>query len=875
MRQPVIRKLAACALAGASLHAIAAPLLAAPVLAQGDQQRDFDIAAQDAASALELFGRQSGKSIMFNPGRVAGIQLPPLKGRQEPLAALQQLLAGSGLTVSVANANSYVVEPGRPGSKAGEFEARQGAVERGSAEWHDREIIVTGTRVKGTPPTSPIITLDQQKIRESGQTNLGEVIRSIPQNFGGGQNPTLPSGFAFTDQNTTSGSAVNLRGLGADASLTLLNGRRLSYGSFNQSVDISAIPIGAIDRIDIVPEGASAIYGSDAVAGVVNVVLKDHIDDFITAGRIGGTQERGGGNHQISVVGGATWNGGGAIATYDFRRDYAVFAHQRSYLENMLRPYTVFPNARQHSIVLSAHQELTEFARLNIDVLYSSRWSEQFANTGTTPNVNTRLADTNLYSISPTLEAALPGDWTAALNGTLSNDASELQTFNTSPQNVEVSRTNYCYCNSAASLEINAEGSLFSLPGGKIRVAIGGGYRANTFWTRYRNLQRDPVGGRRTSHHVYGEIYLPLISPQMTTPLVNRLSLTGALRHENYSDLESATTAKFGTVYSPVEGLEFKASWGESYKAPTIQQQHLLSGGLLFRVLEVYPGDAYPASATALILDGSSGTLEPEKARTWTATVAIRPKKIRGFKLEVSYFHLEYDGRVVAPLVLSNSLTSIIGNPINEGVVTLDPSPEYVRSILNSLDRISYGVGGPFDESNVVAILDSRLANVARQHIQGVDILATYQFELAAGAMLLDSNVSWISSKQWSTRNAPASDLAGTIFNPPHVRSRLQATWKGDDITLSSALNYTGGVKNQRVVPNSKVASMTTIDATAIYDVRASKGLLKDVSVLLSIQNLTNEDPPKTFIHPLAWTYDPTNYSPLGRIFNLSITKKW
>src|SRR3546814_21195344 len=72
----------------------------------------------------------------------------------------------------------------------------------------------------------------------------------------------------------TGGSSLNLRGAGADATLTLLNGRPRSYGGLYDSVDISAIPVEAVDRIEIVAEGASAIYGSDANAGVGTVLLR-------------------------------------------------------------------------------------------------------------------------------------------------------------------------------------------------------------------------------------------------------------------------------------------------------------------------------------------------------------------------------------------------------------------------------------------------------------------------------------------------------------------------------------------------------------------------------------------------------------------------
>src|SRR3546814_1315105 len=78
------------------------------------------------------------------------------------------------------------------------------------------------------------------------------------------QNPGVALGSgSIANQNINSGSALNLRGLGPDATLTLLNGRRLSYSGFVNAVDVSVVPIAALDRIEVIADGASAIYGSD------------------------------------------------------------------------------------------------------------------------------------------------------------------------------------------------------------------------------------------------------------------------------------------------------------------------------------------------------------------------------------------------------------------------------------------------------------------------------------------------------------------------------------------------------------------------------------------------------------------------------------
>src|SRR3546814_11513015 len=120
--------------------------------------------------------------------------------------------------------------------------------------------------------------------------------------------------------NTSGGSSANLRGIGQDATLTLLNGRRMSYGSNDQAVDISAIPVEAVDRLEIVTDGASAIYGSDAVGGVINVMLKRDFDGVAVGTRYGQATEGGLAHHASTVHPGPPWSPGGWIWTG--RKDY-------------------------------------------------------------------------------------------------------------------------------------------------------------------------------------------------------------------------------------------------------------------------------------------------------------------------------------------------------------------------------------------------------------------------------------------------------------------------------------------------------------------------------------------------------------------------
>src|SRR3546814_5055713 len=93
--------------------------------------------------------------------------------------------------------------------------------------------------------------------------------------------------------NVNEASTFNLRGIGPSATLTLLNGNRFAYSGTQSVIDISAIPTAAVERIEIVADGASAIYGADAVAGVVNILLRKDYEGVTTSARLGGSTDGG------------------------------------------------------------------------------------------------------------------------------------------------------------------------------------------------------------------------------------------------------------------------------------------------------------------------------------------------------------------------------------------------------------------------------------------------------------------------------------------------------------------------------------------------------------------------------------------------------
>ena len=338
-------------------------------------------------------------------------------------------------------------------------------------------VTVTGTRIRGGTTPSPVITIGSEQIREEGFNDLGEVIRDIPQNFSGGQNPGVAASanVSGNNYNTTGGSALDLRGLGADATLTLLNGRRLSYGGAAQSVDISAIPVEAVERLEIVPDGASAVYGSDAVGGVANVILKRDFEGVTVGTRYGGATDGGLGTREYRITAGTTWRGGGVIVAGEKSSNDPLYADRREVTRSMYRPSTLWQRNDLRSGVLSLHQWLGDTVELHLDALASKRSILTDVAYATRYNRNT--PETRATLVSPSLEWQLPNDWLLTLSASYGRDKTLThQQVVTTGTGAVSSDSLGTYSNTSRTYEIGVEGGLFTLPGGDVRLAAGAGY---------------------------------------------------------------------------------------------------------------------------------------------------------------------------------------------------------------------------------------------------------------------------------------------------------------------------------------------------------------------------------------------------------------
>ncbi len=207
------------------------------------------------------------------------------------------------------------------------------------------EITVIGTSIKGLNLEDAVqaIQLDRQDILESGATSVADLLADLPQTAGGSGTFTAATGGPLSSSTPTGAGAVSLRGLGTSSTLTLINGRRASVSSFANGqesfVDINAIPSAAIERVEVLPSGASAIYGADAVAGVVNVVLREDFNGFEVSTSYGdSTHSTDEGKTTLNMVWGKAGEKHSVMVMADLYERNAFYDRDREISAQSIRP---------------------------------------------------------------------------------------------------------------------------------------------------------------------------------------------------------------------------------------------------------------------------------------------------------------------------------------------------------------------------------------------------------------------------------------------------------------------------------------------------------------------------------------------------------
>ncbi|MES2449620.1 MAG: TonB-dependent receptor [Pseudomonadota bacterium] len=857
------------ALCAALLAATAFPasMVVLPACAQ-EAPVAFALPAQDLATTLRALARQGGREILFADDDVRGRRSPAVRGSFTVEQAVRLAIGGSGLVVE---------------EQAGALVVR---VRPQAAESDTTDITVTGTRIRGASGPSPVIVMTRRGLEEQGLPDMASVSRIIPQNFTGGQNPGVAGGGDQGGYNNINNSTtLNLRGLGSDATLTLINGHRLAYDAVNQGVDISIIPLAALDRIEVITDGASALYGSDAVGGVANLILRRDYDGLQTSARVGASTQGGNVQQQYSGIGGTRWAGGGFMAALDYSKATPIYADQRDYARSLDPSQMIGTGSRQVSGVLAGHQDLASWVSFELDAQLADRRARK-ANAFSTTAPATYFGQVNLpvvrsYAITPSLHLRPGGGWEATLEATQGESSTVSTAMRYTNGVLLVGRS--AYDDYLTNVEASAEGPLIGLPGGDVRLALGGGYRRfrlafNVRATRggVTQVTRDAVE-RRQSLFGYGELSVPLVGPANRLPLVEALRLSAAVRYESYAGIDAVATPKLGLVYAPHRDVTLKYSWGRSFKIPTLQQVNQSREAILLDESQFSPQPVppLPAGSTVLLLAGGNPDLRAERATSSTLSIEFKPRFLAGLRIEASWFDIDYRGRIASGV---SDFTTALTNPVTAAFVRFAPSASLLQDLIA---RAPLGLENQssqaYDPARVAAVVDSSLRNTAREHARGVDLAVDYSAALKGGSQLqLAASASYLDGKRQPVAGQPYEDRAGLIFTPPHFRAHGSASWQNHSLQFSAALNYVGSTLDNRFPQTETIGAFTTLDLSGAFHPAIEHGPLSNIELRLNLQNLLNKQPdPIRNAAASAIPFDSTNQSPIGRFVSLSVTKQW
>jgi outer membrane receptor protein involved in Fe transport len=865
----------------------------------------FDLPAESLDKALRDFAAQANCNISYEPAIVAGLQAPIVKGEFTVGSALKLLLKGTRLRA--VNVNEHTIQileksqsTSRDGNSAPNGHYSYGAAQAGagalpavpsadadsntSTAADDRsrdkkdleEIIVTGTHIRGVSMASQTIDIGREEIDRSGYTSIADLMLSLPQNFGGGY-----SAAALVDNspvnrnfdNPTGALVPNLRGLGPGSTLTLVDGHRMASGLPGGGADISSIPIDAIDRIEVLTDSASAIYGSDAVAGVVNVILKRNYDGAETSLSYGFAPDGGGTEKRASQLFGTHWIGGDVLIAYEHAQQDTVYARERGFTSSALDPTSLLPETQSNSVTLSARQDLSTTAAVFVDGLYIARDANEFVSAPQFPAPVDNPSALHKYAVAAGLNFNLMRDWKATLFANVAEDATDRTNVLLTVPSATLESVEH-FLGTMRSVEANANGGIATLPTGIVQLAVGAGYRREGFSQALGLTSASlmyPAAGGRNIRYAFGELSTPLVRHSQRAWL-NSLDLVVSGRSERYSDAGGKTVPKVGLVYVPTSSIKLRSTWGKAFRAPNLYDTRGIPQLLILNLPSLASSTG---SSPAFVRYGGNPNLQPETATSWSIGADYASPELSGLQISTTFFDIKYTNRIASVANLFAALT----DPSSAFFVVPSPSESLVQSTYGSYppSQIYNYTDAPFDPTKIGAIVDGRVVNVASQTVRGADLNIGYKIGSGSNAALLFMNGTYLDLIQKNTPQESEQTLSGLAFYPPKFRMRGGATWKFSAWALTGTMNYLPREINNQVTPSQNVGSWTTVDASLRF-APVLPGILSGLHFSLAALNIFDRAPPLVRLPATVApgvTYDSANTNPMGRFLSLRISKEW
>ena len=324
--------------------------------AAAEVRKNFDVPAGDAAAALKQFSASAGVQLLYSTDEVAGRKTAAVKGELTPRAALDQMLKDTGLVVVQDEKTGALAVKKDPLPNA-ERVAQTAATRTSQSKIEDGKLVLETFEVTAQRPglvNQGVIpreenqaiyfqVLGRAEMEKFGVTNIQDALNLLSQN---GDYGTSLQSFIDNTRATTVGvqqSTVSLRGFRSGETVVLLNGRRLPSLRYPSGADISVVPFGAIERIEVLPASASALYGGSAVGGVINIITRKNYHGRDVTFYYGTSTQGGGSEYRGTWTEGFSFAGGRSrlTTTLDYDRSDALKLGDRNYLAKALARFPI------------------------------------------------------------------------------------------------------------------------------------------------------------------------------------------------------------------------------------------------------------------------------------------------------------------------------------------------------------------------------------------------------------------------------------------------------------------------------------------------------------------------------------------------------
>ncbi|AZD49015.1 TonB-dependent receptor plug domain-containing protein [Pseudomonas chlororaphis] len=753
-------------------------------------------------------------------------------------------------------------------------------------------VIVTGTRAQeraASASLSPIDVITGESLRSSGSSELATVLaKLIPSiNF---PRPSLVDGAELT-------RPAQLRGLSPDQVLVLVNGKRRHTSAFvnlggavgrgSAPADLNAIPLSAIDHIEVLRDGASARYGSDAIAGVINIILKsaDHGGSISTKygqyKKGDGIQRQVAGNSGFALGdnGFVSLSGEGANNDYTDRagKDFRpASVGSTTYGQHVFRQGE--PETEEGKFQFNSAYSFNDAAELYGFGGYSKRRGETAAfyrasnasnnnrvlhPNGYLPLINGTLQDTSLVL---GLRGELLDNWHYDLSANYGKNTYELRTktINTSlGLNTPHSFDNGTLTNDQRqlSLDLSREFSLGWLPY-PVSVAFGTEYLRQGYQIEagqpesYYQTGSSGLGGFRdsdagsSSRHNFAQ-YLDL-----ETHFTDKLAVSAAVRHEDYSDFGSNVSGSLSARYDFTPRVALRGSVSTGFRAPSLAQQNFTFTSSQLIGNTIQESGTFAADSQVARLLGAED-LKAEKSRNYSLGLVLEP--LDNLTVTADLYHIDIRDRV--------SLSS--------NLVLNSTAIDYLKA--NGVGNINYTSARYF-------------TNATDTSTDGVDLVANYRYQL-------DNGIRWNSTLGYNYNHTKVTDVKANPaildqlgVNLVRVDRRERIGLLGDTtpqhkLSLANDFNYGNWALHSNLV---RYGEFTSYQADKANDQTFSAAWLLDLAVDYKLQNwlftlggdnVTDKYPEKVNAYAssggnLAYsTFSPYGYS--GAFYYAKVAYSW